>query len=50
MLERWKVRMKIIKGLKILLGKLIPKVHNLPQVIYINWFGYEWFIKKSDIN
>lgn len=42
----WKVRMRIIRKLKILAGKLIPKVHNLPQVIYINWFGYEWFIKK----
>lgn len=24
----------------------IPHIHNLPQVIYIKWLGYEWFIKK----
>ena len=37
----------IIKKLKLLLGKLIPKIHILPQVIYINWFGYDWYIKKN---
>lgn len=39
--------MMIIKDLKMWLCKLIPKVHNLPQVIYINWLGYEWFIPKK---
>lgn len=29
---------------------LTPHIHNLPQVIYIKWFGYEWFIPKSDMN
>lgn len=29
------------------LWDIIPHIHNLPQVIYINWFGYEWFIPKS---
>lgn len=33
--------------LKIWLGNLIPKVHNLPQVIYISWLGCEWFVKKN---
>lgn len=36
-----------IRELKIWIDGLIPKVHNLPQVIYINWLGYEWFIKKD---
>lgn len=26
--------------------KIIPHIHNLPQVIYINWLGYDWFIYK----
>ena len=29
------------------LYKYIPKIHNLPQVIYINWAGYDWYIKKN---
>lgn len=41
--------MKIIRKLKIWIGRLIPKIHNLPEVIYINWLGYEWFIEKRDI-
>lgn len=36
----------MISKLKIWLGKLIPKVHNLPRCIYINWLGYEWIIEK----
>ena len=36
-----------IRELKIWIDGLISKVHNLPQVIYINWFGYQWFIKKD---
>lgn len=39
--------MMIIKELKILLGKLIPKIHILRDVIYINWLGYDWFMPKS---
>ena len=36
----------MIRKLKILLSKLIPRIHNLPQIIYINWLGYEWYITK----
>lgn len=36
----------MIKALKIILYKYIPKIHNLPQVIYINWVGYDWYIEK----
>jgi hypothetical protein len=25
---------------------VIPRIHNLPEVIFINWFGFEIFIKK----
>ena len=28
------------------LWNITPHVHNLKTVIYINWFGYEWIIKK----
>ena len=37
----------MINKLKIWFGKLIPKVHNLPHCIYINWLGYEWIIEKN---
>lgn len=36
----------MIERIKIWMTKMIPQVHNLPQIIYINWMGYEWFIKK----
>ena len=26
--------------------KLIHKIHNLPQCIYIKWLGKEYFIEK----
>lgn len=35
-----------IKELKLWLGRLIPKVDNLPQVYRIVWMGYEWIIPK----
>ena len=38
--------MKMWIRLKLFLSKLVPCVHNLPQVIYIKWFDYEWFIEK----
>ena len=38
--------MIMIRKLKILLSKLIPRIHNLSQIIYINWLGYEWYITK----
>lgn len=37
-----------IRTVKLLLRKLIPHVHNLPQIIYINWLGFEWFIEKTN--
>ena len=40
MIERMKKRMKIW------MIKMIPRVYNLPQIIYVKWMGYEWFIKK----
>lgn len=38
--------MKMIKNLNLLLSKLTPSIHNLPQVIYIRWMDRDWFIKK----
>ena len=35
-----------IREIKLKLQRLVPLIHNLPNVIYINWFGYEWFIEK----
>lgn len=29
------------------LWRFVPHVHNLDEVIYINWLGYEWFIRKN---
>ena len=45
-LKRWRWRKIIIRKLKMLLSKLIPRIYNLPQIIYINWLGYEWYITK----
>ena len=40
---------KIIKEIKFLVGKLIPSVHNLRDVIYIRGMDKDWFIyKQSD--
>lgn len=25
---------------------IIPRIHNLPKIIFINWLGYEFMIKK----
>ena len=36
----------MIKDLKILVNKIIPSVHNLPQVIYIGWMDRDWYIRK----
>lgn len=27
---------------------IFPKVHNLPQCIYICWWNSEWFIDKKN--
>ena len=37
----------MITRIKYWLCELTPKIHNLPQVIYIKWLGYEWVIKKE---
>lgn len=37
----------MINKAKLILVNLIPKVHDLPQVIYIQWLGYEWIVKKN---
>ena len=29
------------------MGNIIPIIHNLRDVVYIRWLGYEWFIKKQ---
>lgn len=31
------------------LWRLVPHIHNLDEVIYINWLGYEWIIAKVKI-
>jgi hypothetical protein len=31
---------------KELLWKITPHIHNLPEVIYVNWLKCEWYIKK----
>ena len=28
------------------LDRLIPKIHDLPNVVYIKWMGEEFIIKK----
>ena len=33
-------------NIKIFISRLIPKVHNLPTCIYINWLGYELIFEK----
>jgi hypothetical protein len=43
-LKRWE--MMIIRDFRIFIRFITPRIHNLPQVIYINWLGYEWFIEK----
>jgi len=33
--------------IRILLWNIVPHIHNLPQVFYIRWLGYEWIIQKN---
>lgn len=33
--------------IKNMLWEIKPRIHNLPKVIYIQWLGYEWFIRKE---
>lgn len=32
--------------LKILLYKLKPKIYNLPEIYFVKWLDYEFYIKK----
>lgn len=32
--------------IQIMMINIIPKIHNLPQVIYIRWLWHEWIIRK----
>lgn len=36
-----------IRQIKAILWKIVPHIHNLRDVIYIDWFGYEWIIQKK---
>ena len=36
----------MVKSLKIWMSKLVPSIHNLPQVIYIRWMDMDWYIRK----
>ena len=29
------------------LNKIIPSIHNLPQVIYIRWLNRDWYIRQN---
>jgi hypothetical protein len=35
-----------MKTIKLVITKLTPHIHILPQCIYIKWWNYEWFIEK----
>lgn len=37
----------MIRRIKYWIEKIIPKIHNLPQVIYVRWMGRDWYIKKG---
>jgi hypothetical protein len=37
-----------MKNIKLWLWKLKPRIHFLRDVIYINWFGFEWFIPRGE--
>lgn len=32
--------------MKNLLWKLMPRIYNLPEVIYVRWLDFEWIIRK----
>lgn len=36
----------MISMIRLFVSRLIPKIHNLPRCIYINWLGYEWIFQK----
>lgn len=37
---------KKIKWIIYKLDRFVPKIHNLPDVVYIKWMGEEFIIKK----
>ena len=39
----------MIKKIKYWMIKIIPSVHNLPQVIYIRWMDRDWYITKGNL-
>ena len=43
-LELWRMIMK--NKVMMFWNKIIPSIHNLPQVIYIRWMNREWYIRK----
>jgi hypothetical protein len=38
----------LIREINYIINKITPSIHNLPNVIYIKWFGYEWYIQKGE--
>lgn len=39
----------MIERIKYWMIKIIPSIHNLPQVIYIRWMDRDWYIRKETI-
>ena len=35
------------RKIKLFMYDITPRIHNLPQCLYIRWFGYEWIIPKQ---
>ena len=44
-LELWRMIMK--NKVMMFWNKIIPSIHNLPQVIYIRWMDRDWYIRKK---
>lgn len=38
-----------MKRIKYWIIKIVPSIHNLPQVIYIRWMDRDWYIRKETI-
>lgn len=36
----------MVKKLKMWMSKVIPNIHNLPQVIYIRWMDRDGILRK----
>ena len=37
----------LISTIQKIIWDITPHIHNLPQVIYIQCLGYEWFVPKD---